>query len=155
MIIANKIWVNERFDGVKRDYIRVEFEFQEFPDTENKIIDKHIRAIGSTKGNIEFFRRTESEKPKNTKDGLFFCVDGEISINKAEKSAFAYYHCLVGNDDWNVFRTHVTNNQSKILHIKFSTLYGKIESEDEDCCVLKVQFGFDRLAWCYDFSKGS
>ncbi len=143
------------FDGLSRNYIRVEFEFQQFPTTENKILEKHIRAISSTKGNIDFFQLSENEIQKNTEDSLYLCVDGEISINKAEKSAFAYYNCLVSNDNWNAFRTHVTNNQFKILHINFSTLYGKIESEDDEFCVLKVQFGFDRLAWCYDFAKGS
>jgi hypothetical protein len=149
MILGNRIFVNEHFgSGARRDFIRVEFEKQTFPSTENKKIEGCLNQLKSISGNIDFFCLGENEKPLLTEDGLFLCASGKVSIDTQKNSAFSHYEISLDEKIWRRFRVDAMGNYTKNLLIYFSHLHGRIDSSDENFICLKIKLAFEKIVWC-------
>lgn len=150
MIVAKKIFVHQHFySAAKRDFIRIEFDRMSFPSTENKELEAHVQQLHSVSGNFDFLCLSENEEMKLTHDGLFLCVDGEISVNKDKESGFSYFRFLLDKQIWIEFRNDVMRNSEKNLLIYFSNYSGKIEQDEFGDLNLKVRFGFEKITWSF------
>jgi hypothetical protein len=149
MIVANEIYVNEHFrSGARRDFIRINFKNQVFPNTENKVVGNHLHKLEKNEGNIDFFCLTDNEEPPLTSNSSFLCASGEISINKITKTAFSYYQFPIERKMWDRLRDDVLGYQPKIMLIYFLHLYGKVaDDSDENDLSLKVQMEFEKIVW--------
>lgn len=150
MIIAKNIFVYQRFGSdPRRDCIRIQFDNMSFPSTENKDLEKLLKGLNSVSGNFDFLCLTENEVMKYTHDGLFLCVDSEISINEGKDSGFAYCRFLLDKQSWIALRNDVMTNSARNVLIDFSHCYGKIEYDEFGRINLKLKFGFEKISWSF------
>lgn len=150
MIIAKNIFVYKHYgSGSRRDCIRIQFDSMSFPSTENKELETQLKELNSVAGNFDFLCLNENELMEYTNDGLFLCVDGEISVNEGNDSGFAYCRFLLDEQNWIALRNDVMTNSARNMLIYFSHCYGKIECDEFGSINLKLKFGFEKISWSF------